>query len=75
MQRVLREGKYWVSEVLYSHPAIVHTEGSLPQQVHCQENCPYVCRQLAPSCYSDPSSNVTSVEVPLTCICEVITHH
>lgn len=35
--------------------------------------CPPVCTELSPSCLSDFSSNVISLEVPLTCTSEVIT--
>lgn len=53
----------------------VSSGGSLPQKFTAGKLCPHVCMELTPSCLSDFSSNVISLEVPLTCTSEVITDH
>lgn len=73
------ESKCWGCEILYSLPShssapafflwgFFAPASSLPGKL-----CPHVCMELTPSCLSDCSSNVISLEVPLTCRSEVIT--
>ena len=60
--------------LLRSRP--VSSGGSLPPASSLPGKlCPHVCTELTPSCFSDFSWNVISLEVPLTCTSEVITDH
>lgn len=76
-----REG-IWVREIRYSVPSPCSCRTCLahflrrifvPASALPGKLCPQVCKGLTPSCHSDLSSNVTSSEVALTCISEVIT--